>query len=424
VLPFLLTMGSDPTRLNTPDSFGYMELARSLQTELRFAGSAGPETFHPPGYPVFLALTARPAGVEWTAALLWQMSLTAMTIPLVWSAARRIWDAGAPTWIAVALCALDPMAWVYSQKLLSESLFSAVFLLHLWLAMPLVDSVSDRGRTRELRPRALLAGIVGAAATFLRPVTYYWVVILGLLIVVRGLRGTPRRSRALGIVGMVFVGWFSLVLPWQFRNFEVSGSPEFASVQSHNLLMYRAAGVVSATEHIPLETARELLIDRRSTADQRDGRNTDFGLASAILVAHPWATVRTMAAGAGRLLTGPGRTVFRLYLGDGAPWGVGASILHRILLFVCVFAAVVRSRRILPGASGQAGLLTGAAIYLLLFSSGPESYSRFVVPILPILSILAGGIAGSRRSRGPSSLPRADRSTDSDSATLDPLPSL
>ena len=100
-----------------------------------------------------------------------QILLGMATVWMVALLARRVIGAGTgdascfSLWAAAAY-ALDPLSILYPSLLLTETLFTAVFVVHLLALLRFLE-------TRAVGTAAL-AGVLAAASTFVRPVAYFW----------------------------------------------------------------------------------------------------------------------------------------------------------------------------------------------------------------------------------------------------------
>ncbi|HNW93012.1 MAG TPA: glycosyltransferase family 39 protein [bacterium] len=192
------------------DAGAYVMIAQNLVAGNGFDCN-GMKAWYAPLYPLLLTapfgLTPRPFLVT----LLAQGLLVIGIQLLVWKLARRL---GCGEWTgvaAVAVLALDPFTFYFSVLLLTETLFTFLALLLLWL---LVEAGA--------RPRGLawwlLAGAVLGFSALTRPVLqgYFPLFALGWW----WYGGAPRRRRLLeiAVVGLMTV---AVMLPWIIRNYNV-----------------------------------------------------------------------------------------------------------------------------------------------------------------------------------------------------------
>ena len=186
------------------DTASYLEPGRNLLLHGRFMTGALPEIDRTPGYSLFLALfsLAGPA----TAALA-QVLLSAFTVLLLWRLARAVFAEERIALLAAWLFAFEPVSVIYSVRLLPETLFLALLLLSL-------ERLAVFLRDRNLWVLAQ-AGLWMAAATFVRPVSYYLPILLalGLFAVLERVPGL--RWKAPAVLLLSVLPWLAV---WQARN--------------------------------------------------------------------------------------------------------------------------------------------------------------------------------------------------------------
>ncbi len=211
-----------PQGVATPDSAGYVELARNLAAYGQFAKAPdattgygvvqadppGPaEIFRTPGYPAFLsAFFAMESprgpltGPGWVA-LLVQVVIDVGLVGLTYLLAWRLMGPTAAL-VAAALQAVTPSAIAASCRLLSDSLYALLLTAAVWVVV------------RGFRGRSLWsaagAGALLAGACYVRPVALAMtvVVLAGLL--------ASRRGLAKALVAAAVAG--VMLTPWLVRN--------------------------------------------------------------------------------------------------------------------------------------------------------------------------------------------------------------
>src|ERR1039458_5064242 len=164
------------------DTSSYLIPGRNLLLHGSFVADGVPDLLRTPGYPLFLAITSL-AGL--LAAALANVILSVFSVILVWKLGKTVCDNNRIALGAAWIFAFEPVSFTYSSVLVSESLFLALFLLSLERLV-----VFPRGRRL---PVLVAAGLWLAAATFVRPVTYYLplALALGLFLVLGRLPGLP-----------------------------------------------------------------------------------------------------------------------------------------------------------------------------------------------------------------------------------------
>jgi hypothetical protein len=221
--------------LNQDDTFSYLEPGRNLLLHGRFFADGVPDLLRTPGYPLFLAVTSL-GGLSVAAVA--NVLLSVFSVILVWRLGRTVSGDSRVALGAAWIFAFEPVSITFSVFLLSETLFLTLFLL----SLERLTAFLDGGRL----PVLAAAGVWLAAATFVRPVTYYLPVALalGLFFV---LARVPRlRWKAPAVLLISVLPWLAA---WQMRNWMETGYQGFTSVTDINLYYFCAAKVTAEVQH-------------------------------------------------------------------------------------------------------------------------------------------------------------------------------
>jgi len=406
------------------DSYEYHQLALNIIRYAAFSRSEHPplepETIRTPAYPLLLAGLYHVAGVHPRAVVPIQIALSVLTLWAGFRIASLLFGSKAGMLTAVLL-ALDPVSLYYSQVLLTESLFGAALTLCL---LCLVQAM----RTSSLRHPSW-AGFWLAAATYTRPTGYYLGLLLpmALFVATQRSRGWRRALASAALMGIVFA---VLVGGWQVRNYLATGSAAFSQAKNQYLLIAKAAAIVATRDGVSLQEAQQRLADEHAAslasefprASQTLLLESQGRFAQSVIAAHPVLLVRTTVQGAAANLLGPSNLAHLIgsdnvalreaflqrdfarfppsrWVAALSSWTVGVLFLG--LLYGGM--AVLFKRKGFGNADVTLLVLTAA--YVILVSSGPEAYSRFRMPIMPILCVLS---AGGYLCRGASGLGERD----------------
>jgi 4-amino-4-deoxy-L-arabinose transferase-like glycosyltransferase len=411
----------DETGFLRADSGSYIEPARALVRHGVFAISPDrltvPETVRTPGYPLFLAVSFRLFGERVPPAVLLQIGLSVLVVATFYRFSRLQWGS-AVAMVAAGLLILDLASLAHTLLVSTETLFTLVLLI----ALLTIAAVLDERRSLAALSRSAAAGLLLAAATFTRPVTYYLAppVALGLAAALYA-RGRPRVV-TVGGPALVLLAYALPVGGWQARNRRLAGTSEFSSIVGLSMLHYRAAAVVALRDGVSLGEARRRLAPEGSFATARERPHLRLGerwrqRGSRIVADHPALLARVQAAGAMRMMGGPGVGDLVALLGDASQRQAAVeetvgvvtrrqlvrrltsspvaatfsivAILHLIIIYagVGVWAWLVARRRIRVRAPDV--LVFGVVLYLALTQAGPEAYARMRVPMMPLLAALA-----------------------------------
>jgi 4-amino-4-deoxy-L-arabinose transferase-like glycosyltransferase len=383
-----------------PDSATYLAPAQNLIHGLGFVTSPGePETFRTPGYPLFLvpfqAVTADAVPI-----LAAQHLLNAFMAVAIYLFCRRRFARGVAL-MAALIFAIDGPSIHYANKVLSETLFTALLLL-------LVLSVDRIGSRPARWWHYAGAGTLTGALVLTRPVAVLYFLLLGAWLL--WVKGSDPGSRSAAVRGVALFLLIAAAFPlgWAVRNRMRTGVFTVASVAGTNMLLYRAAGALAVLDDYDFKEAledrqKELQASADAEIEERlhiaDAgeldeavRGRDYGaIGRRIALEHPFGlalvTLRGLMV---NLLDSDWDSVMIV------SW-VPASLIQ---LTLDAWAAIL----VLLTALGLAGLwrrdrllaaLLGLTIgYFLLISAGGESEGRFRVPVMPLMAI--AGALGAR----------------------------
>ncbi len=376
-----------------PDSATYLAPARMLLDRFGFATVPGVvETLRTPGYPLFLipfiAFTQSPVPIVFAQHLI----NVALTAAIYLFAVRRI-GSRVVAFVAAFLFAIDTPTIHYANKVLTETLFTAMLFAAFALALQ--------------RRHLVLPGLLFGALTLTRPVAIAYFAGVAIFLAMCGER--PKRIATFAIAALV------LPLAWAARNQIETGVFTVSSVGASNLLMYRAAGALAIDRGGDFDSALDF--------EQKKLQRSLAGVPHAVRSRYEGALARRIIARHLRgfcLVTLRG---IRVNLFD-SDWDSVAMLSEledetvepiitygNAAMVLLGFAGIVflwRSDRPL------AILLAITIVYFVVISAGGESESRFRVPIVPYFAIPAAlalqRIASASRmriSRGGSSIASA-----------------
>jgi 4-amino-4-deoxy-L-arabinose transferase-like glycosyltransferase len=390
----LYTRGyGSPQRFLETDSSVYLSIGRRffeavLQNRHKYIDVTILRT---PGYPAFIAAArAVHASIRFLVAV--QILLAVPIILATYYVTLRLFGRGAAV-VAAVFVAIDPASIIYSNYVLTETLFTLLILVavHYWLRL-----FSQRSAGL-----AVAVGLLFGTSALIRPISLYILVCLlpVTLLFMRAPWG--RRMMVVAIIALAFI------VPtggWALRNRAVTGQLIFSSIEGKNLLRYRGAGALAFEEGVSEHTARLELGARELAAlkgrtDQATRGRVDTKLGVQVLRAHLVGTAVVTAQGAGRILVGPARTSLAL-VAWGVPKKHGAlaksvdigqlAILVSMLSLAGLGMAMTVTTRVSRTRRLGVVVLGSLIAYFLIVSSGPEADSRFRVAITPYLSALAG----------------------------------
>jgi 4-amino-4-deoxy-L-arabinose transferase-like glycosyltransferase len=392
------------------DSLEYHQLAVNLTEHKAFSRSPllplEPETIRTPGYPVMISSLYEVIGVHPFGVIPVQVVLSTVTILAAASIASILFHPQAGL-LAAILLAADPLSTYYAQVMLTETLFCTALTLCVLCLVYAFKSPSYR--------YPIAAGLCLVVATYTRPTSYYLGAVfpLILLFVVGRSRGWQQASASSAVMLAVYV---LLVGGWQVRNYVQTGSLEFSQAKNQYLLIAHAAAIVAHRDGLSLQLAQERVAQEHDASLPSDfPRSSPTRIfesqgrfAQAIITSHPDLFFWTILKGVMANLFSPSNLAHLFGLDNVAlreaflqrdfarftplqwsmalsSWLYGVAFLMLLYYGVTVF---VRREGIVRG---DVALLVLTVVYVIVLSSGPEAYSRFRAPIMPLLCVLAAG---------------------------------
>jgi 4-amino-4-deoxy-L-arabinose transferase-like glycosyltransferase len=402
----------DTESFTTSDTPTYLEPARNLLSQGAFASAGQPDIFRTPGYPLFL-IPGLVIGRVWAVTIGLQIILGCLSVLLVYKISRKIFTGRRTPWVASLCYALEPLSVIYSGKLMSETLFTALVLTALYCML----LYSKSGRFRFLTCSSLAI----AAAAYVRPVGSYLFLVLAAAAVSR----PPVSFRSVLKGASLILICLALLLPWAFRNNQKAGYTGFSAVSDVNLYFFHLPAVLAHQQGcsylqcklsrgmINIGTFYEANPQSRSWDQGRVYRHLRQQAVKGILGDLPYFSyiylkgiaLVIVGPGTGELLAlfkarhlGPPDLAYSLSLTVPARQ-VMSTLLHHLpylgmgLLLtgfpVFLISVTLLNHRCWLNNRRPAALLLGTIVYFLLLSGGMTASSRFRHPIMPLLCILA-----------------------------------
>ncbi|MFM9965829.1 MAG: ArnT family glycosyltransferase [Planctomycetaceae bacterium] len=212
------------------DAEGYWQLAQHIAAGEEYSLYDPPRRVHRmPGFPLLLAVSMTLFGESKVAAQCLLALIGTAACGSVYLLARRLFDERVAL-IACGLTAISPAMTGFSAQLLSETFFALTLTMSLWCAAYWLPAESREPKAESRYPLfwSLLTGLSIAIATYVRP---SWMLAGPLLAVLVILFKKPR-GRACLESAVMLIGLFGTLLPWAWRNHEVSGHWIFTTLWS------------------------------------------------------------------------------------------------------------------------------------------------------------------------------------------------
>lgn len=366
------------------DSQQYQLLAENLRTQGRFTWNETPVTFRLPGYPLLLALL----GNNVFGMVVVQSLLSAVTILLIGLVGFRLFGQTAGL-LAATLFAVDVNSILHAGLVMSESLFIFLVVLALFLFI-----VNQEGAS----------GFVLGMAAMVRPIGLPAFLPFAVVLMKK------RRWHKLGSFLILFV-----LLPgiWILRNYRLFHRIGWTSNGGYNLFYAGAASVIAEKEHIPIDSARAVLVWEYETEFKGDNplviSNRMRKIAFRIIAQHPFLFARIYFLGLLRIIFGvksddimmrittPGMRLAqmnRTITGEGVSgWSKAIAItlaIWELVVNAGVLILSFLSLRCSPRRWWRVFLLLTGSYFI--FAASPLADGRLRLPAMPFIYLSAANV--------------------------------
>jgi len=361
-----------------PDSYTYLAPATNLLHGLGFTNRLGAiDTLRTPGYPLLLASF----GLHVVPVIVFQHLLNAALAVAIYLLVMRRLGSRFIALTAAILFAIDVPTLHYANKILTETLFTAILFIVFALVL----------YARKLP----LAGLLTGALVLIRPVAILYFVVVMICLALRRVR---LRTIAIYLV-------LALVLPlgWELRNLHHTGVFTISSIGGINLLTYRAAGALAIEDdgdfdsdlaaemqglHADADTEIETKLDVPDAEELPDAVRSKYYSAYAMRVLRQHPRAALMLTVRGLLVNLFDSRSEAVSIISAFPEEVVRRGLDAFTAFVFVFA-VIGSVALWQRDRDLALVTIATVIYFVLISAGGEAESRFRVPVIPQYVVLA-----------------------------------
>jgi 4-amino-4-deoxy-L-arabinose transferase-like glycosyltransferase len=391
-----------PNAVTSGDTGGYIGPARALLEKGRFSLSphdATPMFLRTPGYPALLTAILWATNSQWSISPI-QAALSVLPVLVTVFVGRRVIGPTAAM-LAGAFVALDPLQFALSGTILTETL--ATLTLVGIVAVGVVVFVRPPANVKTRSFFAL--GALVAAATMVRPTTYYFPPILVVLLVCRFWRLGWQR---------LLVPLLAFVLPivvvvggWQLRNHHAVNSWQLSGSAAVTVYCYNAAAVEAKVTNRSLRATRRELgchpggwDDLTAACPSWWGCDVPHRLANGpgfdemssrgfrIVTRHPLQSADIVLEGLGRETFGPGAdTVSRFLHIRSSPLLTAGLFVWNLMMWSLALVGAIFALRSSLRAFWV--FLMSVLVYVLVISSGSESSARFRTPLVPLVALLA-----------------------------------
>jgi len=432
--------GAKYDALTAPDSKDFLLLADSIATGNGYYHDGQPEIFRAPGYPLFLAPFRYffPNSVYFPVII--QILLAGISIFLLWKLTKRVVKEKKTADYAVCFYLFQVVTLVAANKILSDSLFSFLFILTLLNVEKTISlfetSLQQTEGARGLKNpyiSAVICTLLATLCVFVRPIFFPIFPLLTLYFFIRlyilqrsykranstkTLTNLPTSQKLylkITTLLLLFILPFILITGgWCLRNKTKTGYSGFSSVSSINLYRYYACQVEAKQKGITFgeqqaycdkQLSRFVNQEERAKYAIKQGLATLKAAPFRFLYYHITSDIYNLFPAIGDLYK-----LFGVEIGGKGTLsvinsqGIIAGVKHYFagywsLFFLAIpllallgikylFALIGSFRTVKPHINITLLLYALIIIYLLL-ASGVGAHPRFRVPVEPLLSIFA-----------------------------------
>ena len=234
----------------SPDSHKYMEIAKNLLYSGHFYYNGVPELSRTPGYPFFLFLCML-LSKNLLLIIIIQIIISSISVYYIYKIAQILFHDDKISLIASGLYAIEPLSIIFTGKILTETLFSFVFIIFVLNFLLYLDKKHIK--------YLIFSSILLAISTYIRPISYYLVIVIFLFLIIR-LLILKSDIKRLFLESIIFLFIFILLLGiWQIRNYKVAKYKEFTAIPAINLYFFYGAAILAKKDHITFKEERTKL---------------------------------------------------------------------------------------------------------------------------------------------------------------------
>jgi len=281
------------------------------------------------------------------------------------------------------LFSIEGSIWFSSLTITPETLFTLFIALFIYflLLQPFT----------KLRTNFVLAGFTLGTAVLTRPIALLMLVSFVFAIVfLRSFRTTNF---------FILISTASTItIMWAARNFYLYGVPNISTISAHNLLYYEGAAAQAEALDISLEDSQKLEQTLQSnalgnSASVSDTYSYKMERGLSLIRMNFLPLLQSHLSGALRTLFGPGRaSIDKILLEgfnlEGGPIVILATIIFQLFVILLVFGSILGSFYFWNKDRQFLVVFACTAGSLLVAASGAIGYSRFRVPMIPVLALL------------------------------------
>lgn len=393
------------------DSKTYIAPATSILETGYFAIAGAPELHRTPLYPLILIPGIALGEVELITILI-QIILSCFTVALVYLSSFIIFGNRKAALMGAAFYSLEPLSLNYSALILTETAFAFFIMLFLYFMLLYLD--------RRHFQHLIFSAVALTASVYTRPISYFLPLFISFgifsYIFIRGKSLTDAivHSFLFVLLCMVFI------LPWQIRNYSLTGYKGFCTISDSNLYDYHAASIMSVKNNVPFQEQQRIFAEEavKHEPDVVEKYGYMHRVGKKIIGENKKEFVKLYVRGIVAVLLEPGTTDFNRMIENesnlpgligiilssenrqekiaallGSPASIFSLLYTTIPLYFPLLLGIVAV--ISPGSGAMRNTLLLIIVLMVVFyfvalSGGITGYARFRHPIMPFMCLLAG----------------------------------
>ncbi len=231
------------------DAGGYAQYARfisseswSLFTDSVTAKKNSYTAFRTPLYPLFISKINDIFGTKPLPVILIQICLDTITTLFVFKIALAVFKKEKTALLAAFFYAISPLAVMFSSSIYAESFFTFFFTLTLLVFVWSLEKQKYR--------YFVLAGFLLGLSTLIKPVSFYFVTVLAIVILCTGNGNGTTAGKKIKMILTVFFAFCLTIAPWQARNLYLFGHYSLTFQQGGELLAFNVGTCQAWEEHV------------------------------------------------------------------------------------------------------------------------------------------------------------------------------
>ena len=359
-----------------------------------------------PGYPVFLRLLP-----NLRSALIVQGFLFGLLALVMYTFVTKLWGTGAAL-LTGAFIVFDVPSIVYSNEIMTEALFTVLFVLGIACTLYASRKYSSDGWRIAL---LALASIIFCAAILVRPVgeLAFWVPAMIPLFLIK-----EHLTKRLGYVVCLVAIPIIAIAGWSLRNYRLTGVATFSPVGAKNFFYYRAGGTLAyasdgqrfkltlqpdlaglTTQAFKIIASNPVAFSRMSawsflylcTVPDVTPLKHMLGIRRTFPLRDPGSMRAASVFPA--LRTAPRKALANLYIEEfDSSWKLVVLCGFQLVVLLILWNGVILAWPLFGLTCFKNGSLTICALtafWLLALAAGPEAGDRFRIPAIPLLALVS-----------------------------------